>query len=94
MQAAAERLNEHWTALIVAHGQYQAMRVMGEDLEQTNPFALLSERMPEAKSDMGAYTLMVAGMQFKNGPGFIVLTGKNVAGTEALLDATCAVADH
>jgi hypothetical protein len=34
---------------------------------------------------------MVAGMQFKDGPGFILVTGKNVPGTEVLLDSTCAI---
>jgi hypothetical protein len=51
----------------------------------------LAERLPGAKQDMGAYTLMVAGMQFKDGPGFILLTGSNVPGTEILLDPTCAI---
>jgi CDP-diacylglycerol pyrophosphatase len=92
LQAAADRLTGHWTPVNLAQWQYEGMRVMGEDLKQANPFALLAERMPGAKQEMGAYTLMVAGMQFKDGPGFILLTGKNVPGTEVLLDPTCAVA--
>lgn len=94
LQAAADRLTDRWTAINLARWQYQGMRVMGEDLEQTNPFALLSERMPGAKHDMGAYTLMVAGMQFKDGPGFIVVAGKNAPGTEDLLDSACAIANR
>ena len=92
LKAAANRLNDSWSPITLAEGQYQALRLMGEDLGTANPFALLAERMPGAKRDMGAYTLMVAGMQFKDGAGFIVVTGKNVPGTETLLDSTCAMA--
>ena len=91
LQAAAERLSDHWSAVNIGRWQYQGMRVMGAELAEVNPFALLAERLPGARQDMGAYTLMVAGMQFKDGPGFILLTGKNVPGTEVLLDSTCAI---
>jgi hypothetical protein len=40
---------------------------------------------------MGQFTLLVAGMQFKEGPGFVVLAGNAVPGAELLLDSTCAV---
>jgi CDP-diacylglycerol pyrophosphatase len=92
LKAAAERLNDSWSPITLAEGQYQALRLMGEDFGTANPFVLLAQRMPGATRDMGAYTLMVAGMQFKDGAGFIVLTGKNVPGTETLLDSTCAIA--
>jgi len=94
LQAAAERLSGVWRAITLGRWQYQGMRVMGEDLGDANPFALLSQSMPGANEDMGAYTLMVAGMQFADGPGFVVLAGKNVPGTEVLLDSTCAIAKH
>jgi CDP-diacylglycerol pyrophosphatase len=92
LQAAADRLTGHWTPVTTDGWQYQGMRVMGEDLKEINPFALLAERMPGAMEDMGAHTLMVAGMQFRDGAGFVLLAGKNVPGTEVLLDSTCAVA--
>ena len=57
---------------------------MGEDLGRTNPFALLAKLMPGARDDMGAYTLLLAGMQFKEGPGFVLLAGKSVPGAETL----------
>ena len=91
LQAAAGRLGERWSPIALAQGGYQALRVMGEDLGAVNPFALLAERMPGARDRMGTYTLMVAGMQFKDGAGFILLTGVNVPGTETLLDSTCAI---
>jgi CDP-diacylglycerol pyrophosphatase len=68
------------------------LRVLGENLDTANPFRLLAERMPGAKENMGAYTLLVAGTQFKDGPGFIVLTGTNVPGAATFLDSTCAIA--
>jgi len=94
LQTAAQHLSNRWTAIRLARWQYQGMRVMSEDLEQANPFELLAQRMPGAREDMGAYTLMVAGMQFKDGPGFALLTGQNVPGAESLLDSTCAIANR
>jgi CDP-diacylglycerol pyrophosphatase len=94
LRTAGERLTDRWTPVRLARSQYEGLRVMGEELEQANPFELLAQRLPGARQDMGAYTLLVAGMQFKEGPGFIILTGRNVPGAESLLDSTCAVASR
>jgi len=91
LKAAAGRLSDSWSPLTLAQGRYQALRVLGEDLGAANPFTLLTERMSGARDDLGAYTLLVTGMQFKDGAGFIVLTGRNVPGAEKLLDSTCAL---
>lgn len=91
LRTAGERLTDRWTPVLLERWQYEGLRVMGEDLEPVNPFELLA-RMPGASREMGAYTLLVTGMQFKDGPGFIILTGRNVPGAESLLDSTCAVA--
>jgi CDP-diacylglycerol pyrophosphatase len=91
LRTASERLTDRWTPVRLARWQYEGLRVMGEDLEPANPFELLAQGMSGARQDMGAYTLLVAGMQFKEGPGFIILTGRNVPGAESLLDSTCAV---
>ena len=47
---------------------------------------------------MAAYTVIVAGVEFKDGPGFIVLAGRTPtrdallgAPGETMLDATCAI---
>ena len=48
-------------------------------------------RLPAAKSDMGDYTLVLAGMEFNEGPGFVLLAGKGPAG-ELLLDPACVIA--
>jgi CDP-diacylglycerol pyrophosphatase len=92
LKFAAAGLTDQWTPLRLAVGEYVALRLMGEDLARVNPFVLLAERVPKARHGMGAYTLMLTGMQFKQGPGFIVLAGKDVPGTETLLDSSCAIA--
>ncbi|HEY5102794.1 MAG TPA: CDP-diacylglycerol diphosphatase [Steroidobacteraceae bacterium] len=94
LQEVAAQLTDQWSPLRLAAGEYAALRVTGEDLNFANPFQLLAKRMPGARSNMGAYTLLLTGMQFKEGPGFIVLAGKNVPGTETLLDSSCAIAAH
>jgi CDP-diacylglycerol pyrophosphatase len=64
---------------------------MGEGLDASNLFELLATLSPDARHHMGNYTLVVAGMQFKSGPGFVLMTGTGPSG-EILLDSTCAVA--
>jgi len=91
LQAAAEHVDDGWSPLSVAGSTYQAMRVMGDGLDASNPFELLAKLKPNVADHMGDYTVVVAGMQFRSGPGFIVLTGTGPTG-ELLLDATCAVA--
>ena len=92
LHASAARLNENWSSIRLAGRDYLALRVMGDDLGINNPFEILAQRLPGARPAMGAYTLLVAGMQFKDGPGFIVVTGRKVPGAELLLDSTCALA--
>jgi CDP-diacylglycerol pyrophosphatase len=89
LTAGAARIAESWSPIEIGTWQYQALRVMGADLGQANPFALLAERLPGAKDSMGAFTLVVAGMEFKEGPGFVLLAGKSVPGGELLLDSSC-----
>jgi len=91
LHQAAERITYAWSPLNIGGSSYEALRIMGEDLNGANPFELLAERMPEAGHVMGDYTLVLAGMQFKSGPGFILLAGTHRAG-ELLLDSTCAIA--
>src|SRR5271167_4338005 len=91
LQAAAARLTGAWSSIEVAGSHFDALRVMGEDLGASNPFRLLADRLPDAKGRLEDYTLIVAGMQFKEGPGFAVLAGTGLPG-ELLLDSSCAVA--
>ena len=91
LQAEAGRIGESWSPLSVGDSQYQAIRVMGAQLGSQNPFELLADRLPGAKDTMGDFTLLVAGMEFKEGPGFVLLAGNAVPGAELMLDSSCAV---
>ncbi|MDP9064880.1 MAG: CDP-diacylglycerol diphosphatase [Pseudomonadota bacterium] len=88
LHVAADRLTEVWTPIDVAGSQYQAMRISGSDLNGANPFELLAALGPEVRRHMGDYTLLVAGMQYKTGAGFALLTGTGPTG-ELLLDSSC-----
>ena len=92
LEAAAEQFGESWSPISIGGLQYQATRVMGGQLGALNPFELLADRLPGAKDAMGDFTLLVAGMQFKEGPGFVLLAGNSVPGAELMLDSSCAVA--
>jgi CDP-diacylglycerol pyrophosphatase len=91
LHTAAETTGETWSPLMIDGSSYQALRIMGEGLDGANLFELLAGLGPDVRHHMGDYTLVVAGMQFKSGPGFIVLTGTGPTG-ELLLDASCVVA--
>lgn len=95
LQRAAAQVTDTWSSVAIGGWSYAALRVMGEELDGTDPFELLADKLladklPAATSTMGDYTLVVAGMDFKEGPGFIVLASKGPAG-ELLLDSTCAI---
>jgi CDP-diacylglycerol pyrophosphatase len=90
LRAAAPRIRGTWSSVDVGASVYEAMRVMGEELGGADPFELLADHLPGAKSAMGDYTLVLAGMDFTEGPGFILLAGTATAG-EHLLDSTCAI---
>jgi CDP-diacylglycerol pyrophosphatase len=99
LQAALPDIGPHWRPLAVdlAGHRYQAMRLDGEALH-ANPFDLLADGDPTARSDMGLETLVVAGVQFPGGkPGFVLLSdradlaaGDHGSG-EDLMDHTCKV---
>lgn len=91
LQRVAATAGEVWSPLMIDGSTYQAMRVMGDGLDGSNLFELLAGLKPDVRHHMGDYTLVVAGMQFPSGPGFIVLTGTGPTG-ELLLDASCVVA--
>jgi CDP-diacylglycerol pyrophosphatase len=103
--AATARLGDRWSALPGKEFPYQAIRLRGADLDGVNPFALLADGQPGARANMAAYTLIVAGAQFHDGPGFIVLAGRTptrealllplaqglVPPGETMLDSSCAL---
>jgi CDP-diacylglycerol pyrophosphatase len=104
--AAAYAIGSRWAPLAIEESPYRALRLMGQDLGDANPFLLLADDLHEAKQSIGDYTVIVAGMEFKEGPGFLVLAGRTptrtelllgtrrnglVAPGETLLDARCAI---
>jgi len=91
--AARSRLTANWMPLALLGHTYQVRRVMGRSLQHANPLRLLAEGLPAARTHMALYTLVVAGMQFQDGPGFALLTRRAfLRGGERLLDDTCAIA--
>jgi CDP-diacylglycerol pyrophosphatase len=91
LRTAADHITDTWSPVSIAGSTYDALRIMGEGLDGANPFELLATLRPDVRRHMGDYTLVAAGMEFRNGPGFVVLTGTGPTG-ELLLDSTCAVA--
>jgi len=91
LHAAAGQIGDRWAPVMVTGSTYQGKRVMGDGLDGANLFELLANLSPDVRHHMGDYTLVAAGMQFADGPGFVILTGTGPTG-ELLLDASCAVA--
>jgi CDP-diacylglycerol pyrophosphatase len=91
LRASADNFVDAWSPITIAGSTYQTRRILGEALDASNLFELLATLSPDARHHMGNYTLIVAGMQFNSGPGFVVLTGTGPSG-EILLDSSCAVA--
>jgi CDP-diacylglycerol pyrophosphatase len=90
LRASAEHVTDVWSPIVVAGSTYEAMRISTEGLDGSNLYELLATLKPDTRHHIGEYTLIAAGMQFKSGPGFVVLTGTGPSG-ELLLDSSCAV---
>ena len=91
LHVASENVSTTWGAIDVLGSRYQAMRIEALSLEGVNPFELVARLSPEVRHHMGDYTVVVAGMQYKSGAGFMLLTGTGATG-ELLLDSGCSVA--
>jgi CDP-diacylglycerol pyrophosphatase len=91
LRAASTDLSGAWSRIEVAGWHFDALRILGEDLGSSNPIRLLADRTPDPAARREEYSLVVAGMQYPEGPGFVVLMGTSLPG-ELLLDSTCAVA--
>ena len=92
LQSRAQELSQGWSTVAIDGARYEALRIMGSELGASNPFELLAARLADAGHTMDEYTVLVAGMQFEQGPGFAVLAGREVPGAELLLDANCTLA--
>jgi CDP-diacylglycerol pyrophosphatase len=95
----SSEVGPEWTDFPVplAGHRYTAVAVGGEDLDAVDPFTLLADGVPGARTDMGNQTLVVVGTTGPDGPGFIVLadhadeaTGDGAAGESLQDHQTCA----
>jgi CDP-diacylglycerol pyrophosphatase len=83
--------------VILAKRRYSVTRIEKETLDDADPFKLLADSSPAARSDMGSETLAVAGATFADGTdGFYLLSrrsrGDDAAAAEDLLDYHCKAA--
>jgi CDP-diacylglycerol pyrophosphatase len=91
LHADAERITTAWSPVSLLGSTYQAMRIEAVSLDGASPFDLVAQSGPDVRHHLGDYTVLVAGMQYKSGAGFVLLTGTGATG-ELLLDSTCAAA--
>jgi CDP-diacylglycerol pyrophosphatase len=91
LRASGDSFADAWSPITIAGSTFEARRILGDGLDASNLFELLATLSPDARHHMGNYTLIVAGMQYKSGAGFVILAGTGPSG-EILLDSTCAVA--
>ena len=92
LQSQATKLGTGWSEIHIGAARYEALRIMGGELGQHNPFELLAAHLRHADdATMGGYTLLLAGTSFTEGPGFVLLTGTHVPPAERLIDGSCAV---
>jgi len=80
--------------------RYMAMRIEGNKMGSLDPFKLLAEGLPSARSAMDKQTLAVTGASFEDGQhGFFILADRadlkkgNYAASEELLDPECSRPD-
>jgi CDP-diacylglycerol pyrophosphatase len=92
LAGAADAIGSQWSPIDLEGRSYLAMRLMGERLGVANPFRLLAANLNDADKSMEEFTLLLAGFDFKEGPGFVLLAGHAVPGAELMLDSRCALA--
>jgi CDP-diacylglycerol pyrophosphatase len=88
----ANAIGSQWRPLELEGRDYLAMRLMGERPGASNPFSLLAANLDDPVKSMGEFTLLLAGFEFEEGPGFVLLAGRSVPGAELMLDPGCALA--
>ena len=91
LKKAADKMTDAWSPVTVGGFPFQARSLSVEGLEVSNPFELIANLSQDARHHMGNYTVVLAGVQYQSGPGFIMLTGNGPSG-DLLLDSTCTVA--
>jgi CDP-diacylglycerol pyrophosphatase len=91
LKAAADKVTDAWSPVTIGGFSFQARSLSVQGLEVSTPFELVANLSQDARHHMANYTVVLAGVQYQSGPGFILLTGNGPSG-DLLLDSTCAVA--
>jgi len=91
LHAAATQISAKWSPITVIGSTYQAMRINDASLEMTRPFDLVAQLSADARHHVENYTVLIAGMQYPEGAGFVMLTSTGPT-AELLLDPGCTVA--
>jgi CDP-diacylglycerol pyrophosphatase len=91
LRAAAAQIGSKWSPITVIGSTYQAMRIADPGLDATRPFELVAQLSPDARHHLENYTVLIAGMQYPDGIGFVILTSTGPT-AELLLDSGCTVA--
>ena len=100
LRRQADKIGGQWVPLDTKlnNHPYWAMRILGTELGEINPFKLLAEGMSFARNHMERQTLVLVGMTFNDGSnGFILLEDhadlgiNDRASGEELLDHQCAL---
>lgn len=97
LRRLAPSIGDRWAPLgeRLVGRQYRAVRVLGDELGDTDPFRLLASD-DNARSAMGEHSLTVVGADFPGlGPGFVLLDGRvtsrfgEASNGEILQDHSC-----
>jgi CDP-diacylglycerol pyrophosphatase len=91
LHAAAAQIGAKWSPVTVIGSTYQAMRIDDPSLETTRPFDLVAQLSSDARHHLETYTVLIAGMQYSDAAGFVILTSTGPT-AELLLDPGCTVA--
>ena len=91
LHAAAAQITVKWSPITVMGSTYEAMRIADPSLDATRPFGLVAQLSPDAKHHLENYTVLITGMQYPDGAGFVILTSTGPT-AELLLDPGCTVA--
>jgi CDP-diacylglycerol pyrophosphatase len=93
-----QTFDAQWTQLDLPppNHPYAVFRLVEDSLANTNPFQLVSQRLPGAAGHMGLMTIAVVGATFPNGQnGFYLLSSKASSSMDAhgedLIDPDCHV---
>ncbi|MBS0578574.1 MAG: CDP-diacylglycerol diphosphatase [Proteobacteria bacterium] len=91
LAAGVPALAPGWGTLTIEGRPYRATRILGSELDGHNPIRMLADALVPG-TDLARFTLLVAGMDFAEGPGWTVLAAADAPGAERLLDPGCALA--